>query len=115
MESKSTDRDNHAAVRQLNEATKDYIERGAAISENDSVMLINQAFAEGGRTQKELAELLGVSEGRVSQILNGDGNLRVATLARYLSALGFSLRMEADSTDGRGRQIGRRFIRTRKR
>lgn len=56
------------------------------------------ALAFSGRPdidQKALAELVGVSEGRVSQVLNGDGNVHIATLARYLSALGYELELVA--------------------
>lgn len=47
--------------------------------------------------QKTLARLIGVSEGRVSQILHSDGNLHVSTLAKYLRALGYSLQVKPRS------------------
>ncbi|WP_019928343.1 helix-turn-helix domain-containing protein [Nocardia sp. BMG111209] len=44
-----------------------------------------------GRKQNHIADLLGVTEGRVSQVLNGDGNLTVAALAKYARAYGYTV------------------------
>jgi len=41
-----------------------------------------------GLTQRELAHRLGVSEGRVSQVLTGNENVTLATLASFGWALG---------------------------
>lgn len=61
----------------------------------ETAQLLTTAFAaRKDIDQKALAEIVGVSEGRVSQVLHGDGNVHVATLARYLAALGY----EADLT-----------------
>jgi DNA-binding XRE family transcriptional regulator len=50
-----------------------------------------------GLTQREVAELMGVTPGRVSQIENGDLDVNeVATLARYAQALGARLRIIFD-------------------
>ncbi|CUU60008.1 DNA-binding transcriptional regulator, XRE-family HTH domain [Parafrankia irregularis] len=50
-----------------------------------------------GLTQREVAELMGVSPGRVSQIENGDLDANeVATLSRYARALGARLRIIFD-------------------
>ncbi|GAB3278395.1 hypothetical protein GCM10027449_18500 [Sinomonas notoginsengisoli] len=58
--------------------------------------LLSSAFAaRRDIDQKSLAELIGVSEGRVSQVLHGDGNVHVATLARYLAALGYEIEITA--------------------
>ena len=45
--------------------------------------------------QADLAGRLGVSKGRVSQVLWGEGDPSIATLARYLRVLGYDLRLEA--------------------
>ncbi|MDG4667992.1 helix-turn-helix transcriptional regulator [Mycobacterium sp. 236(2023)] len=45
--------------------------------------------------QKDLAAKLGVSPGRVSQVVNSDGNLRIAAFARYLRALGYEATITA--------------------
>ncbi|MEV0910876.1 helix-turn-helix transcriptional regulator [Streptomyces hokutonensis] len=41
-----------------------------------------------GKTRSELAKAMGVSPGRVSQIMSGDANLTVRTLAAAAEALG---------------------------
>lgn len=61
-----------------------------------AVSLINEKVDESGISNKELADRIDVTASRVSQVLNGDGNLRVSTLARFLRAAGFRLRIEAD-------------------
>lgn len=61
--------------------------------------LMWKAFEQSGLSQRELAEALSVSEGRVSQILHGDGNVRLSTLARYLRATGYLTRIEAEPAD----------------
>lgn len=57
--------------------------------------LLEQALDASGLEQKDLAEKLGVTQGRVSQVLNGDGNMRVAAVARYLRALGYQTHLSA--------------------
>jgi len=50
-----------------------------------------------GLTQKQVAESMGVTAGRVSQIENGDLDVNeVATLSRYAQALGARLRIILD-------------------
>lgn len=50
-----------------------------------------------GLTQREVADLMGVTPGRVSQIENGDLDVNeVATLSRYARALGARLRIIFD-------------------
>ncbi|MFI7491224.1 helix-turn-helix domain-containing protein [Micromonospora echinaurantiaca] len=50
-----------------------------------------------GLTQRQVAELMGVTPGRVSQIENGDLDVNeVATLSRYAAALGARLRIIFD-------------------
>ena len=50
-----------------------------------------------GMTQRQVAELMGVSPGRVSQIENGDLDANeVATLSRYARALGARMRIIFD-------------------
>jgi hypothetical protein len=46
--------------------------------------IMNAAKRRSGLSNKEIAAKLGLSAGRVSQVLNGDGNLHVATIARFL-------------------------------
>jgi transcriptional regulator with XRE-family HTH domain len=46
-------------------------------------------------TQAQLAERLEITEGRVSQVVNGDGNLHIATLGRFMRALGYKIELRA--------------------
>lgn len=59
------------------------------------VRLLQQALDASELDQKALAEKLGVTQGRVSQVLNGDGNMKIAAVARYLRALGYETRLTA--------------------
>lgn len=72
------------------------IEMAAARACVRAVDLLNRALEAARLRQSDLASTLEVSEGRVSQLLNGDGNVRVTTLARALRAAGYQLRLEAD-------------------
>jgi DNA-binding XRE family transcriptional regulator len=50
-----------------------------------------------GLTQRDVAELMGVTPGRISQIENGDLDVNeVATLSRYAQALGARMRIIFD-------------------
>lgn len=81
----------------LEEATSEgQREMAAARAEVRIGHLLKKAFRLTGLSQKVLADRLGVSEGRVSQVLNADGALRVATAARYLRAMGYTLEIDAD-------------------
>ena len=62
-----------------------------------SVILDHAFRARVGVSQQDLADKLGVTAGRVSQVLNGDGNLHVATVGRYLRALGYELGLRPKS------------------
>ncbi|WP_374195160.1 helix-turn-helix domain-containing protein [Streptomyces sp. ISL-1] len=53
--------------------------------------VLHKALEACGLTQSELAERLRVRKSAVSQALRGDGNLRVNTIASYLSAMGYEL------------------------
>ncbi|WP_436493746.1 helix-turn-helix domain-containing protein [Actinokineospora sp. HUAS TT18] len=53
-----------------------------------------------GVSQAEIAERMGVSQPRVSQLENGDvGQMEVDTLSRYVRALGGKLKLVADFED----------------
>jgi transcriptional regulator with XRE-family HTH domain len=55
--------------------------------------VLNLALDQSGKTQKELAERLGIGESRVSQVLRGDGNMHIATFARFLRGIGYRSRL----------------------
>ncbi len=57
--------------------------------------LLQQALDVSQLDQKALAERLGVTQGRVSQVLHGDGNMKIAAVAKYLRALGYETRLTA--------------------
>lgn len=62
-----------------------------------------EAYLEStGITRKELATRLGISPGRVTQILSGGENLTLRSLASVAWALGLRLQMEAAPTDRAG-------------
>ena len=46
-------------------------------------------------SQAKLAGRLGVTNGRVSQVVNGDGIKNLALLARYMRALGYEIEVTA--------------------
>lgn len=70
------------------------LDAAAARAAVRAVGLMNEAFSKSSLgARRELADAVGVSEGRISQLLNGDGNVRVSTLARLLKASGFDLEL----------------------
>jgi putative heme degradation protein len=77
--------------------------------------LIEETLRVSGLRSRDLAARLGVSAGRVSQVLNGDGNLRMTTIGRYLWSLGFEGQLTAVSQDGRVRVAPHSGVLTRQR
>ena len=71
------------------------MESAAADSAVRSVSLINEVIEKAALPQSQVADILGISPGRVSQVLNGDGNVRISTLAKFLRAAGFDLELSA--------------------
>jgi transcriptional regulator with XRE-family HTH domain len=59
------------------------------------VQLICKTMQSQGVTQSQLAERLGKTKGRVSQILSGDCNLTLRTVADVFTALQETLRISA--------------------
>jgi transcriptional regulator with XRE-family HTH domain len=47
-----------------------------------------------GRSQAELAQLMGTSQPAVARLESGDADLRLSTLTRYVEALGHELRWD---------------------
>lgn len=66
---------------------------------NDALLLLQNALATTGISQKQLAEALGIGESRVSQVVNGDGNVKLTTFARYMRALGYSVTLDVKPID----------------
>lgn len=71
------------------------LELAAARAEVSVSSLLQRAFTRSKLSQKDLADVLGVSAGRISQILSSSGNLRITTVARFLRALGYRLELSA--------------------
>lgn len=89
-------------------------EMAAARLEYSAIKLLNRAMRSSGKSQKELADTIGVGESRVSQVLRGDGNMKVSTLARYLRALGYQGEVSARPVDEGARPIDSVKKRTRR-
>ncbi|WP_079041181.1 XRE family transcriptional regulator [Streptomyces sp. Root264] len=63
----------------------------AARLRREVLRILHRALEASGLTQSQLAERLHIRKSAVNQVFRGDGNLRVNTLAHYLSAMGFEL------------------------
>lgn len=61
--------------------------------------LLEQMVDDGDLPKQDVAERMGVSPSRISQLLTGDGNLRMATLARFAEACGYDLTLTATPRD----------------
>lgn len=64
-----------------------------------AAQLLSRAQRVSGVSRKELAARLSLTEGRVSQVLNGDGNVRLSTLVRFLSGMGYRTVLDAVPLD----------------
>lgn len=60
---------------------------------------LDSSLVASGKTAREVADLLGVTEGAVSQVMSSDGNIRIATLGRYLRAMGYQARVEVSPAE----------------
>jgi transcriptional regulator with XRE-family HTH domain len=58
---------------------------------HEVLKLIQRAHEASGLNQVQLAKKLGVRKSAVNQVLRGDGNVRINTLAEYLHATGFEM------------------------
>jgi HTH-type transcriptional regulator/antitoxin HigA len=76
----------------------------AAALVNAVASLMEQVVAAGGVTRGRLAAAMAVTPGRITQLLDGDGNVRVSTLARLMEAAGADLILVATDR-GNGTQI----------
>lgn len=61
--------------------------------------LMERAVARSGRLAREVADEMMVSEGRISQLLSADGNIKVSTLARFMDACGYEVVITAVPKD----------------
>lgn len=75
--------------------------------------LMEQTVALSGIPRRDIAAAMGVTPGRVSQVVDGDGNVRVATLARVMEATGADLSFTATTPAGAHITVPRRPARRR--
>jgi transcriptional regulator with XRE-family HTH domain len=76
--------------------TMSEIERRAFVEEfavTTVALAIAEAIKKTGMSQREIADRLGVTEARISQVLNATGNPTVKSLARLADVLGGELRI----------------------
>lgn len=59
--------------------------------------ILHEALRKSGLTQVDLAQRMGIRKSAVNQVLRGDGNVRVSTLADYLHAMNFELELRLTS------------------
>jgi hypothetical protein len=72
----------------------------AAAAARQLTSLMERAERASGISRSELARRLEVTGGRVTQVLNGDGNVHIATAARFLAAMGYQLNLTAVDDEG---------------
>jgi transcriptional regulator with XRE-family HTH domain len=63
-------------------------------------LLLQALAARPELSQAELAQHVGVTQGRISQVMHADSVTNIALLARYLGALGYRLEMRAQPIAG---------------
>jgi transcriptional regulator with XRE-family HTH domain len=61
---------------------------------HEVLKLIHRAQQASGLNQVELARRLGIRKSAVNQVVRGDGNVRINTLAEYLHATGFEMTVQ---------------------
>lgn len=72
----------------------------AAAAANMVAALIEQMIEKSGLTEKQIAEDMGVTVERLQEIINGDGNVRISTLARIAYATGHEMNIVANGGQG---------------
>lgn len=84
-----------------------YVKEGVAVLHREAdLYLLKQIRKEMGITQKDLAQRIGVSQHRISQIEHGDiKSTSIGTLEKYFTALGVRMTVEVD----RGTESTRRI------
>lgn len=83
-------------------------EMAAARLAVEVIWSLRRAMSESGMSQRKLGELLDLSPSAVSQVVNGDGNLRVVTIGRYFRALGYQPRLFLEPVEPNRRVIASR-------
>ena len=63
------------------------------------IRALNHALATSKLTQSDLARELGKTRSAVNQVLTGDGNLKIETVAEYFFAMGTELEIKVKSSN----------------
>jgi hypothetical protein len=92
-------------VDQLRATRSGSLQLAAARLVNIAGALMERALEGSGKKAREVARDMLVSEGRVSQLLAADGNVKLSTLARFMDACGYELSLEATPKDESARPI----------
>lgn len=90
-------------VQRRNEESAEAQDQAAADLSLRIVDLLNLGLQSAGISQKELSEMVGVGESRVSQVMRGDGNIHIATFAKYLRAMGYEATLTVSIADAEAR------------
>lgn len=87
------------------EAGRGFAERGGGHADLARAVTdeLSWYMRENKVTRADLAQAMGVSPGRVSQILSGDENLTLRTLSAVVDALGAELELVLHPVDGPAR------------
>lgn len=75
------------------------MEMAAAQFAEDVSIALRAALAREGIQRNELADRVGVTAGRVSQVLS-EGNLKVSTIGKFARALGYQAKLVLDRVEG---------------
>ncbi|WP_432978622.1 hypothetical protein [Dactylosporangium sp. CA-233914] len=95
MTKKRDENDRRSLVDEVDSTRKGAQGMAAARLAIQIVRLLVTAKSQSRLTNRDLADELDVTEGRVSQVLNGDGNIHIGTLARFMHAMGYALEIVA--------------------
>ena len=83
-------------------SSEDYLYKIAA----DFIRQLEQHMEQSSLNQSELAKKLGVTEGRVSQVINNPGNLTLKKVIEYARAVGLKVSVVAYNDDDPDNQRG---------
>ncbi len=83
-------------------------ELAAARAASRVARLMGSAHKSSGLKQSTIADTLRVTKGRISQLLNSDGNVKVSSVAKVLDALGYELIVDARPKSDAVPELGRR-------
>lgn len=95
---------------------RECVDLAAAALSNAVGSLMEQVVEGSGLKKQEIAQRMGITPARISQLLASDGNVRVASLARLVEAAGYEIAVVVtpkDPTRGPRIEVPRRPDRNR--